>query len=122
MRDKRSRPDLINYYKTMLDGDNSLMVTKNDNVLRAWRDGLKARNKRDTLRTDGHYLWSYRVLIGVRKNGVCFLKVATAPAGEFYSNTTSCHVGKARKYADVVFHPKVWAVTPEIGYIPGLPF
>ena len=55
MRDKQSRPDLIRYYKTMLDGDNELMIGTNDNLLRAWRDGLKARNKRDTLRTDGYY-------------------------------------------------------------------
>jgi hypothetical protein len=120
MRDKRSRPDLIYYYK--IQGDTDVMVSKNDDVLRAWRDGLKAQNGRNTLRTDGHYLWSYRVLIGVRKSGVCFLKDATAATGEFYSNTTSCHVGKARKYADVVFHPKVWAVTPEIGYVPNIPF
>jgi hypothetical protein len=106
----------------MIEGDTKLMVSKNDNVLRAWRDGLKARNSRNTLRTDGKYLWSYRLLIGIRKNGVCFLKDATAPCGEFHSITTSCHVGKARKYADVVFHPKVWDVTPEIGYIPSIPF
>ena len=120
MRDKRSRPDLIYYY--MMEGDKDTMISTNDNVLRAWRDGLKARNSKSTLRTDGRYLWSYRLLIGIRKGGKTFLRDATAPCGEFHSITTSCHVGKARQYADVVFHPKVWDATPEIGYIPSVPF
>jgi len=114
------RHDLLRFYKFKLE--ENTMVSTNDSVLRAWRDGLKARNGRDTLRTDGKHLWSYRLLIGIRKGGVCFLKDATAPCGEFHSVTTSCHVGKAKRYADVVFHPKVWDVTPEIGYIPSIPF
>tara|TARA_R110002051_G_scaffold244967_2_gene304774 strand:- start:20 stop:388 length:369 start_codon:yes stop_codon:yes gene_type:complete len=120
--DKRDhyKHDTIYFYK--LQHEENTMIAKNDNVLRAWRDGLKARNNKHTLRTDGKHLWSYRLLIGIRKGGVCFLKDATAPCGEFHSVTTSCHVGKARKYADIVFHPKVWAVTPEIGYIPNIPF
>ena len=86
MRDKRSRPDLIYYY--MMEGDKDTMISTNDNVLRAWRDGLKARNSKSTLRTDGRYLWSYRLLIGIRKGGKTFLRDAT----------------------------------PEIGYIPSVPF
>jgi len=119
-RHKGSRPDLIYYY--MMEGDKDTMISTNDNVLRAWRDGLKARNGKNTLRTDGRYLWSYRFLIGTRQGGACFLKDATAPCGEFHSVAVSRHVGKARKYADVVFHPKVWDATPGIGYIPSIPF
>ena len=98
------------------------MISINENVIRAWSQGLRARNHRHTLRTDGVHLWSYKLLIGVRKNGVCFLKDATAPGGEFHSVTTSCHVGKAKLFANIIFHSKVWHATPQIGYVPNIPF
>jgi len=32
----------------------------------------------------------------------------TAPGGSYHSQTTSCHVGKARSFADHTMHPVVF--------------
>ena len=94
--------------------------TDNAGVIDAWRHHKRARNGRGSLSTvtgvatKATYLYSYNLLIGVNINGTCFLKDCTAPADEFHSLTTSCHVNKAKPFADVVMHPLVWEATPEL--------
>jgi hypothetical protein len=98
------------------------IVTNDQNVISAWREGTKARNHATTCYTDGRFLWSNGVNIGVRKNNICMLKDATAGGGEYFSHETSRHVNIARDFADVVFHSKVWDKTPAIGWVPHIPF
>ena len=98
--------------------------TDNWGVIDAWRHHKRARNSRGSLSTSTvpqqyplprtTYLYSYGLLIGVNIKGTCFLKDCTAPAGDFHSVTTSCHVNKAKALADVVMHPLVWEATPEL--------
>jgi len=52
------------------------------------------------------------VKIGQRVGGAAVLGDLTARGGRFYSQTTSCHVGLARRCADLVMHAKVWEVSP----------
>ena len=91
----------------------SVKITDNLNVVRAWREGKNARNHRNTLTTVDGELYSYRLKIGGRTStGVCILGDFTAPNDGFHSMTTSCHVGLAKRYADLVMHPLVWATSP----------
>jgi len=39
---------------------------------------------------------------------VCVVADLTAPAGQFHSMTTSCHVNLAKRVASLVMHPRVW--------------
>jgi hypothetical protein len=92
----------------------------NDGVIRAWQNGLSARNSRRTLTSVSYpngrtELFSYDLKIGERTStGTLILGDFTAPAGGFHSMTTSCHVGLAKREADnpLVMHPKVWECSP----------
>jgi hypothetical protein len=54
-------------------------------------------------------LYSYHKKIGHRTaSGVCVVADLTAPAGQFHSMTTSCHVNLAKRVANLVMHPRVW--------------
>jgi hypothetical protein len=86
---------------------------KNIEVVRAWSRGESARNHKGCLvATEDGELYSYTVKIGQRVGGAAVLGDLTARGGRFYSQTTSCHVGLARRCADLVMHAKVWEVSP----------
>jgi hypothetical protein len=80
--------------------------TNNSNVPRYWATNRPAHSNNKQYSTDGGNLYSYRKLIGITlSNGDKVLLDYTSPAGYGISSTTSCHVGKARSYADVVMNP-----------------
>jgi hypothetical protein len=90
-----------------------MKVTDNLNVVRAWKEGIDARNHKNTLLTIDGELYSYQLKIGGRTGaGVCILADFTAPTGNFHSMTTSQHVSLAKRFADLVMHPLVWATSP----------
>ena len=82
---------------------------RNEEVLEKWKDGENAVSHTGALCTDGTSLFSYKLKIGHRsRSGVTIVGDFTAPSGGFASMTTSCHVGKARGFADHVMHPAVF--------------
>ena len=82
---------------------------RNELVIDAWTRGFAADSHNGALRTDGVNLYSYNLRIGYRsRSGSTILGDYTSPGGQFYSVTTSCHVGKARGYADHIMHPTVF--------------
>lgn len=93
------------------------MSLTNRKVISAWKNGEKAKNGRGTLHTDGSWLYSYKLPIGFRtSNGICVLGNYTrSAAGGFYSQTTSCHVGKARSVVskDLIWHPLVFEASKD---------
>ena len=64
----------------------------NEQVVRAWAAGGKASNGRGSLTTDGTHLLSYDLVIGDNRLSQVFDYTAS---GEYYSQTTSAHVGLA---------------------------
>jgi hypothetical protein len=82
--------------------------TNNPGVISAWRLGDSAHST--NLRTDGVRLWSYGLVIGRRVflGAASSLEVVdyTAAGGKFVSQTTSSHVGLARRAADRVVAPE----------------
>jgi len=88
--------------------------TTNEGVVSAWKRGRIAWNNRKTLHTDGQRLYSYRLHIGTRlPSDATVLGDFTAGAGGYHSQTTSCHVGLAkREGVDLVMHPLVWSTSP----------
>ena len=100
----------------------------NDGVIKAWQNGLSARNSRRSLRSVSYpngsaELFSYDLKIGERTPvGTMVIANFTAPAGGFYSMTTSCHVNLAKchgvRAGAIVMHPKVWECSPMSGVKP----
>jgi hypothetical protein len=87
-------------------------VLKNDLVIDAWAQGRDARNHKGTLVSMDGSLYSYQLKIAQRTpSGTCVVANYTA-GGEYHSQTTSCHVGRARRFADMVMHPRVWETSP----------
>ena len=84
--------------------------SNNTQVVRAWTAGQSA--SAGNLSTDGISLWSYRLKIGHNTGSSAVLADFTAGGGAFHSQTTSCHVGLARRVADVIMPPLVWARSP----------
>ena len=92
----------------------------NDKVIKAWQDGVSARNHRHSLtsiayRNGRAELYSYDLKIGERTPaGVMVIADFTAPAKGFRSMTTSCHVNLAKYQTGnpVIMHPKVWECSP----------
>ena len=76
----------------------------NDFVINSWEQGHSAKSSTGSLSTDGTVLFSYRLPIGYNVDGVTTALDYTAPAN-FYSVTTSIHVGRAKTVADVVATP-----------------
>jgi len=73
---------------------------KNIQVINAWNKNKSAHanNGRGSLRTDGNRLWSYGLCIGrsdTEGNKIIF--DFTAKGGQTVSNTTSQHVGLAKR-------------------------
>ena len=93
----------------------------NSGVVRAWKEGHTAENGKQTLSTDGVSLWSYDLKIGHRlDSGVTVLADYTA-SGRYRSQTTSCHIGLARRTGiNLMMHPLVWETSPM--HEPELPF
>jgi hypothetical protein len=93
---------------------------KNDGVIKAWQNGLSARNGRRSLTSVSYpngraELFSYELKIGERTPaGVMVIADFTAPAKGFHSMTTSCHVNLAKHKTGnpVIMHPLVWEYSP----------
>jgi hypothetical protein len=82
---------------------------RNDLVINSWTRGVAASSHNGALRTDGVNLYSYNLRIGYRaRSGSTILADYTSPGGQFYSMTTSSHVGKARHIACHIMHPAVF--------------
>ena len=79
------------------------MTISNDDVVAAWLNDEPA--KAGTLTTDGKKLFSYRLCIGDTLHADKIALDYTASVGEFHSQTTSTHCGKAKREADQVMHP-----------------
>ena len=72
----------------------------NEKVVTHWLNGLPARNHRTTFHTDGQRLYSYALQIGDtdEDSGFKVLRDHTAKGRwDYHSQTTSCHVGLARR-------------------------
>ena len=88
--------------------------TNNDGVIKAWQNGVSARNHRYSLSSVSYpngsaELFSYDLKIGERTPAGVY-----APAKGFHSMTTSCHVNLA-KYTTgnpVIMNPLVWECSP----------
>lgn len=101
----------------------------NSKVVKLWASGspvstgTKVSNHRETLIAypDGT-LFSYGLKIGHRNSvGVLIVGDYTASGGGFKSQTTSCHVGLAKRLTGAtVFHSKVWETSPF--HLPVIPF
>jgi len=90
-----------------------MMTTDNLNVVRAWANGKNARNHRRSLKAVDGWLYSYNLRIGARtKSGVCIVGDFTAASKGYRSQTTSCHVNLAKRFADEVFHPLICKTSP----------
>jgi len=93
---------------------------KNYKVIKAWQNGVSARNHKRTLTSVSYpngsaELFSYDLKIGERTPaGVMVIADFTAPAKGFRSMTTSCHVNlaKYRTANPVIMHPLVWECSP----------
>jgi hypothetical protein len=82
---------------------------RNELVLEKWKNGEAANSHTGALHTNGTSLFSYNLKIGHRANsGATIVGDFTSPGGHFASQTTSCHVGKARGIADHTMHPVVF--------------
>ena len=76
----------------------------NHNIAPAWAQGRVASSHTGNFWTDGRKLYSYNLCIGdTTEQGVKVLRDYSARGRHgFQSMTTSCHVGRARYYADIV--------------------
>ena len=92
----------------------------NDKVIKAWQNGVSARNHRCSLTSISYpngsaELFSYDLKIGERTPaGVFVVADFTAGANGFHSMTTSQHVGHAKREVDgaVIMNPLVWECSP----------
>lgn len=66
----------------------------NEQVVMAWISGRKAKNGRGSLTSDGVHLLSYDLVIADGSRQSIFDYTAS---GEYYSQTTSAHVGLAMR-------------------------
>lgn len=79
-------------------------MTRNDSVVSAFASGRPARA--GALRTDGRSLYSYDLKIAEKTLGGVVVSDYTSGGGLFVSQTTSRHVGLARRVADTVMLPE----------------
>ena len=92
----------------------------NEGVIKAWQNGVSARNHRHSLTSISYpngsaELFSYDLKIGERTPaGVFVIADFTAPAKGFHSMTTSCHVNltKYQTGSAVIMNPLVWECSP----------
>ena len=76
--------------------------TNNSNVAKYWACNMPAHSNNKQFTTDGSNLYSYNLRIGATIDDKKIVFDFTAPAGHMVSTTTSCHVGRARRWADQV--------------------
>jgi hypothetical protein len=62
------------------------------NLIYSW--GYIRRNHRNTLQTNGDFIWSYKNPIAVRIDDTIYINDLTARSNNFVSYTTSCHISK----------------------------
>ena len=86
----------------------------NREVITAWHRGQRGSSHTGNLSTDGQKLFSYALVIGDTLAGEKIALDYTASVGEFRSQTTSQHVGLAKRSADDVMHPEAY------GYVEAL--
>ena len=84
-------------------------MMRNDAVVHAFSRGQRARA--GALRTDGRSLWSYDLKIAEKTLGGVIVADYTAGGGRFVSQTTSKHVGLAKRVADTVMLPETFIAT-----------
>ena len=78
-----------------------MIKTTNENIAYYWSKGQPAKNGKGCYTTDGHDLYSYALKIGTKNDqGDTVLFNYTSGGMGYYSQTTSCHVGKARQHAN----------------------
>ena len=82
-------------------------MMRNDAVVRAFSRGESA--SAGNLWTDGRFLYSYKLKIAERRAGLVVVGDYTSGGGGYHSQTTSCHVGLARRVADTVMLPELFA-------------
>ena len=78
---------------------------RNEVVVARWYEGDSGKNHQGSLTTDGQKLYSYSLQIGdtCAESGIKILRDYSAQGNWGYkSQTTSCHVGIARRSADLV--------------------
>ena len=73
-------------------------------VPRAWSCGQEAKSHTGNYWTDGRTLYSYSLMIGdTTAQGTKVLRDYTSNGKwGFQSQTTSCHVGRAKQHADLI--------------------
>ena len=82
-------------------------INKNNQVIENWLEGKPSRNHRGSLHTNGSGLWSYSLQIGdtCQESGIKIVKHYMAGgAYGFISQTTSQHVGAAKRAAALTMH------------------
>ena len=82
----------------------------NTEVIRAWLRGQRGSSHTGNLSTDGQRLFSYRLVIGDTLAGEKIALDYTASVGQFQSQTTSQHVGLAKRQVanDNIMHPEAY--------------
>ena len=82
-------------------------MKKNLDIIKAWDKGQEARN--ENLSTDGDRLYSYRLCIGRSdEEGNKIIFDYTSGGGAFASQTTSTHVGLAKRNTEAeIMRPHV---------------
>ena len=81
------------------------MRVSNSEIGRCWAYGDAASSHTGNFWTDGEKLYSYRLCIGdtCPDSGKKVLRDHTSSGKHpYHSQTTSCHVGRARQWADIV--------------------
>tara|TARA_Y100001937_G_scaffold120934_1_gene178971 strand:+ start:30872 stop:31141 length:270 start_codon:yes stop_codon:yes gene_type:complete len=79
------------------------MRVSNHEVPRAWAAGRAAESHTGNLWTDGQKIYSYRLCIGeTMPSGEKLVLDYTAGGIQYYSQTTSCHVGRVAPYAHLI--------------------
>lgn len=82
---------------------NKMATVSNHLIPSEWAMSREAQSHTGNYWTNGDKLYSYNLCIGeTMPNGDKLLHDFTAGGIEYYSQTTSCHVGKARQYADLI--------------------
>ena len=84
-------------------------MMRNDAVVRAFSRGERARA--GALRTDGRSLWSYDLKIAEKTLAGVVVADYTSPGGAFQSQTTSKHVGLAKRVADTIMLAEIFERT-----------
>lgn len=79
---------------------------RNKDVISAFVWGKRAAA--ENLHTDGRSLWSYNLKIAQRTAEGIVVGDFTAPGGDFYSMTTSKHVGMAKREAHTIMLPELF--------------